>query len=69
MFSGESRHCAIVKDENCNRRAAVDLVGELRLRKVAVEGRVIRRISEDLSDVVATHGGSDGEEGESEGEE
>ena len=69
VFSGEGSHRAVVEDEEGDRRAAVDFVGELGLREVAVEGGVLRVISEDLGDVVASYGGSEGEERESEGEE
>lgn len=37
MFPGEGRHCGIVEDEDGDGSAAVDFVGELCLRKVAVE--------------------------------
>lgn len=68
-FSGEGSHCVVVEGEEGDRRVAVDFFRELRLREVAVEGRVVRVVSEDFSNVVAAYGGSDGEEGENEGEE
>ena len=62
MFSCEGRHHVIVEDKDRYGSAAVDLVVELCLGKVAVEGGIFRRFGENLCDVMAGDGVNDGEE-------
>lgn len=49
---GEGADRGVVKHENCDGLALIDLICELCLREEVVEGRVLGERGEDLSDVV-----------------